>query len=261
MAGDRPDRVALRLSGLLASTRSSAIPFEKNSDGFDFDTQIILQLIEAGAAASRRSRSRRTTATRSATSTASSTRGRLAARRYGTARTRWASAAVRLAFASGPTNCKPTPGYVARADAQLALDHRPPADPGSRVRRRCAGTPNSFARPPRDRCRSGSVSTGCAERLDAFVQADLEHGIPDEVGAGYDVVLCADVIEHVRDPRHCSHDAGRLVSAGGSVIACVPNFGHWYPRTRVAIGCSTTTAAASSTRPTSDSSRGEASST
>jgi hypothetical protein len=32
------------------------------------------------------------------------------------------------------------------------------------------------------------------------------------------------------------HDAGKLVSAGGSVIASVPNFGHWYPRTRTALG-------------------------
>lgn len=77
---------------------------------------------------------------------------------------------------------------------------------------------------------------GVDDRLDGFIQADLEHGIPDSVGSGYDIVLCADVIEHVRDPRQLLHDAGRLVAAGGSVIASVPNFGHWYPRTRTALG-------------------------
>ena len=48
------------------------IPFEANSDGFDFDTQIIAQLLHAGGRIVE-SRSRPTTATRSATSTACST--------------------------------------------------------------------------------------------------------------------------------------------------------------------------------------------
>ena len=43
------------------------IPFERNSDGFDFDTEIIVQLHEAGTSGSSRCRSRPTTATRSAT--------------------------------------------------------------------------------------------------------------------------------------------------------------------------------------------------
>ena len=42
------------------------IPFEQNHDGFDFDTQIIIQLVEPGSASSR-CRSRPTTATRSLT--------------------------------------------------------------------------------------------------------------------------------------------------------------------------------------------------
>ncbi|MDG0975632.1 class I SAM-dependent methyltransferase, partial [Ilumatobacter sp.] len=77
---------------------------------------------------------------------------------------------------------------------------------------------------------------GVEDRLDGFIQADLEHGIPGSVGGGYDIVLCADVVEHVRDPRQLLHDAGNLLAAGGSVIVSVPNFGHWYPRTRTALG-------------------------
>ena len=45
------------------------LPFERNTDDFDFDTQIIVQLARPREADRRRSRSRRTTATRSATST------------------------------------------------------------------------------------------------------------------------------------------------------------------------------------------------
>ena len=36
------------------------------------------------------------------------------------------------------------------------------------------------------------------------------------------ILADADVIEHVRDPQQLLHDAGTLISAGGSVIASVP---------------------------------------
>jgi methionine biosynthesis protein MetW len=73
-------------------------------------------------------------------------------------------------------------------------------------------------------------------RMERFVQADLEWGLPDAVGDGFDVVVAADVIEHVRRPEHLLAEmAGRLRS-GGTVIASVPNFGHWYPRARTASG-------------------------
>ena len=42
-------RVALRLPRLLARRSSTTIPFEANTDGFDFDTEILLQLHDAGA--------------------------------------------------------------------------------------------------------------------------------------------------------------------------------------------------------------------
>ena len=70
----------------------AAIPFERNSDGFDFDTQIIVQLDGRAASGSSRSRSRPTTATRSATSTGSSTPGTCFATSCSTGWPRWASA-------------------------------------------------------------------------------------------------------------------------------------------------------------------------
>src|SRR3546814_14300058 len=69
-----------------------------------------------------------------------------------------------------------------------------------------------------------------------FVSADLEQGIPDEVGDGFDVVICADVLEHVRHPEALLDDIRGRLRPGGSVIASIPNFGHWYPRARVALG-------------------------
>ena len=77
---------------------------------------------------------------------------------------------------------------------------------------------------------------GVREKLTDFFQADLEQGIPEGVGGDYDVVLCADVLEHVRKPERVLDDARAVLRAGGSVITSIPNFGHWYPRARVAIG-------------------------
>jgi len=77
---------------------------------------------------------------------------------------------------------------------------------------------------------------GVREKLTDFFQADLEQGIPEGVGVDFDVVLCADVLEHVRSPEQVLEDARAVLRSGGSVITSIPNFGHWYPRTRVAIG-------------------------
>jgi glycosyltransferase involved in cell wall biosynthesis len=211
-----------------------AVPFQKNSDGFDFDTEIIVQMIESGARIKE-----------IAIPTyygdeichvngleyawdVSKLVGRYRLHKMG-------FGSGELAFSSEPYELKPAPGS---SHGRLLnwLSNRPPAkilDLGcadGALGQRIRSLGHHVTGVDLDRF------DGVEERLDAFVQADLEHGIPDSVGAGYDVVLCADVIEHVRDPRQLLHDAGRLVSAGGSVIASVPNFGHWYPRTRVAIG-------------------------
>jgi SAM-dependent methyltransferase len=77
---------------------------------------------------------------------------------------------------------------------------------------------------------------GVEDRLDGFVEADLEHDLPAEVGGGYDVVVAADVLEHTTDPRAVLARLGDALAPGGTVIVSVPNFAHWYPRVRVALG-------------------------
>jgi SAM-dependent methyltransferase len=72
--------------------------------------------------------------------------------------------------------------------------------------------------------------------LDGFFAGDLEEGIPEEAGGGYDLVLAADVLEHVRRPDRLLDDIRGRLAPNGSVITSVPNFGHWYPRLRVAAG-------------------------
>jgi SAM-dependent methyltransferase len=80
------------------------------------------------------------------------------------------------------------------------------------------------------------ANNGVKERVDRFVEADLEHGVPPEIGGPFDVVLAADVLEHVRTPERILDDVRSLLAPGGSALVSVPNFCHWYPRVRVAVG-------------------------
>lgn len=77
---------------------------------------------------------------------------------------------------------------------------------------------------------------GVRERTDHFVKASLEDGIPGEAGDGFDVVVAADVIEHLSQPGRVLRDMCRVLRPGGQVLLSVPNFAHWYPRIRVAAG-------------------------
>jgi 2-polyprenyl-3-methyl-5-hydroxy-6-metoxy-1,4-benzoquinol methylase len=77
---------------------------------------------------------------------------------------------------------------------------------------------------------------GVADRTSTFVQADLSEGIPPEVGGDFDVVLAADVLEHLVDPGSLMMQIRDVMSPEGIGIFCVPNIAHWYPRVRSALG-------------------------
>lgn len=74
------------------------------------------------------------------------------------------------------------------------------------------------------------------ERVDEFFRADLDDQIPEQVGAGFDIVVAADVIEHQRDPSRLLRQIRERLAPGGVLLLSVPNFGHWYPRIRTATG-------------------------
>ena len=44
---------------------------------------------------------------------------------------------------------------------------------------------------------------GVGERVDVFVEADLDDGLPDEIGGPFDYVVAADVLEHTVTQRGC----------------------------------------------------------
>jgi predicted TPR repeat methyltransferase len=77
---------------------------------------------------------------------------------------------------------------------------------------------------------------GVTDRTDVFIKADLNDGIPFEAGSGFDVVLGADVLEHLVNPGALMAQARDVLSPDGVAIFCVPNIAHWYPRTRSTVG-------------------------
>ena len=79
---------------------------------------------------------------------------------------------------------------------------------------------------------------GVRGRVDRFIRADLDGGLPAEVRreGPFDIVVAADVLEHLRKPGLVLDDAHEAMAANGSLIVSVPNFAHWYVRARTLLG-------------------------
>jgi 2-polyprenyl-3-methyl-5-hydroxy-6-metoxy-1,4-benzoquinol methylase len=214
----------------------SHIPFERNSDGFDFDTQIIIQLVDAG----------------------------------------WRIVEVpiptyygdEICYFDGVKYAKDVSKAVVRyrlatlgltADATADADEEYPLKPDRDSSH--AVILRWLAQLPPSRvldlgCSGGLLServralghrvTGVDihefpnvhERVDRFVRADLDRGLPSaaELDAPFDVVLAADVLEHVREPELLLSNCRDVLAPRGVLLASVPNFGHWYARGRTALG-------------------------
>jgi SAM-dependent methyltransferase len=213
----------------------SAIPFERNSDGFNFDTQIIIQLVDAG---------KRIVEVPIPTYYGDEicyVDGLKYAKDVSTDVVRYRLG--KMGFDSGDFGGVGDEYTLKQNDSSHAtilrwLEHHPPAnvlDIG------CSGGLLS------ERVRAfGHRITGVdlleiegvTDRVDHFIQANLDQGLPDEVAARgpYDVVLCADILEHVRQPEQLLETVRDLLTPGGVLIVSVPNFGHWYARVRTALG-------------------------
>jgi glycosyltransferase involved in cell wall biosynthesis len=210
------------------------IPFEHNSDDFDFDTQIIIQLVHAG---------KRiveipipvyygdeicyVNGLKYAKDVlADVVEYRFAAKGFGTAE--WVRSPDEYAFKEGDGSSH-----------SAMLEMLDGAAPSKVLDVGCSG--GLLAEHIRDR---GHHVTGIdlveipgvRDRVDVFVQADLTAGIPAEVGRGYDVVIAGDIIEHLPRPADALRQMFDALRPGGTLLLSVPNFGHWYPRARVLSG-------------------------
>ncbi len=82
------------------------------------------------------------------------------------------------------------------------------------------------------------ASPGVEERISHFVAANLEEGLAGhfEEEELFDVIVLADVLEHVRSPEVLLRGARALLEPGGSILVSIPNIGHWYGRFKVGFG-------------------------
>jgi glycosyltransferase involved in cell wall biosynthesis len=212
----------------------AALPFVGNSDGFDFDTEIILQLLGAGC------QIREVPIPTYYGDEISRVNGIAYARDIviDTVRHRLGQ----VGFGRGDLGHKEQPyAYKPSPDSShgIVLELVPAV--GSRRVLDVGCGPGWVAAELRHRGHDVTgvdlvADDGIAERTDRFFEADVERGLPDAVGDGYDVVIAADVIEHVRNPDVLLADLAGRMSNTGIIVASVPNFGHWYPRLRTAAG-------------------------
>jgi len=210
------------------------IPFQENTDDFDFDTQIIIQLVHAG---------KRIVEIPIPTFYGDEicyvngvkyakdvvkdvAEFRLAATGFGTST--WVARANEYSFKPGDGS-----SHSFMLEMLEGLSPRRILDLG------CGD--GRFA----DFLRSaGHYVTGVDEveregvrdRVNTFVLGDVSLGLPAEVGTGYDIVVAGDVLEHVAWPLETLRQISAVLRPGGQVLVSVPNFAHWYPRTRVMFG-------------------------
>jgi glycosyltransferase involved in cell wall biosynthesis len=210
------------------------VPFERNSDGFDFDTQVIVQFVEAdkriveipiptyygdeichvnGLAYAR-------------DVTRDVLRYRAHKMGFGTGE---------LAFASDGYDAKHREGSSHAALTRAVSQHAP----GRVLDLGCSDGAIASQLQHLGHHVTGVdivARDGVKDVVDRFVQADLDRGLPPDLGGPFDIVLAADVLEHIRTPDRILSEVRDVMAPGGSLLVSVPNFGHWYPRVRVALG-------------------------
>ncbi len=212
----------------------ASIPFEKNADGFNFDTQIILQLFDAGKRIVEvpiptyyGDEICHVNGMKYAKDIMSDTvRYRLQKMGFGTGN---------LARAGDAYDLKPTEN-----SSHGAILRRMATEPPSKVLDLGCSSGLLGAELRRLGHHVTGVDAlalpGVTERVDHFVAADLEAGIPAEVGRGFDVVVAGDVVEHLRNGENLLNGMAEVVRPGGFVLVSVPNVAHWYPRLRILSG-------------------------
>jgi glycosyltransferase involved in cell wall biosynthesis len=211
-----------------------AIPFQRNSDGFDFDTQVIVQLMEAG----------RTIVEIPIPTYYGDEISHVNGMKYALDICRYVVRyrLQKMGFGRGDLT------FATETYEGTGSDDSSHGIVASMIGARAPGRVLDLG------CGDGHVAarlraaghwvTGVdldadatvQDQVDEFVKADLDEGLPPEVGDSYDVVLAADVFEHLRNPERLLREIRSVLGAGGVLITSVPNVSHWYPRLRFAAG-------------------------
>jgi methionine biosynthesis protein MetW len=133
------------------------------------------------------------------------------------------------------------------ASAKVYRGHVDPADPnsawslivarvppGSRVLEiGCAeGYMSAYLREAKGCAVTGvELSAEAAEvargRCESVVVGDVEDGALDALAGGFDVVICADVLEHLRHPGRVLRSLREKLAPTGVALVSLPNVAHW----------------------------------
>ena len=82
---------------------------------------------------------------------------------------------------------------------------------------------------------SATAAAEAATVADEVVNLSLDDDLPFPPDS-FDVVVCADVLEHVAEPAAALATASGLCRPGGAVVISVPNIGYWQARLRLLRG-------------------------
>ncbi len=210
------------------------IPFESNSDGFDFDTEIILQLLEANKRMVEvpiptyyGDELCNVNGMRYAKDVVLDVlRYRLHKMGFGSGNMAFAEEGYELKLAAASSHIK-LMTWLNEGQPKRVLDLGC-SDGRLGEQMRLSGHTVIGV--------DSEKLDGVADRLDGFVEADLNQGLPADVGTGFDVVVGADVFEHLVDPQSLLSQLTAVLAPRGVVMVSVPNVAHWYPRLRVLFG-------------------------
>jgi len=212
----------------------AALPFVGNSDGFDFDTEIILQLhaaamriVEVPIPTFYGDEICHVNGLAYARDVAIDTvRHRFGRSGFGVGR---------LGRVTEPYTLKPSP-FSAQSRILQLMQHRPP----QRILDAHCGEGNLAAALTvwghSVTGIDGERTDGVEQLMHRFVQGSADEGALDDVDDDFDVIVADDLVEQVRDPQRLLADLVQHLAPGGTLIVTVPNIGHWYARGRVTLG-------------------------
>jgi SAM-dependent methyltransferase len=69
-----------------------------------------------------------------------------------------------------------------------------------------------------------------------FIEADLDAGLPAALAQPFDFIICADVLEHLKEPEGFLVSVAGVLAPGGRLVASLPNSGNIYFRLNVLMG-------------------------
>lgn len=72
----------------------------------------------------------------------------------------------------------------------------------------------------------GSAAAEAKTLLDEVIEADLDSVDFPWQNDFFDMVVCADVLEHLRDPIQVLQKLRKLLKRGGRLLVCLPNIAH-----------------------------------